>query len=87
MVGIALILSLWLSACTPTVDHQVTAPQIDPIIKQMQALKPPVQCEMLDLLPVPDQVHLVIEGDYIGADACGEQLLRGYVRCRSLAAR
>lgn len=75
---------LALASCAPTVEHQVTAPQLDPIVAQIKALKPPAPCRPLDLPPVPDQVHLTIEGDFIGADAGGEQLLRGYVRCRSL---
>lgn len=81
MVFIAMIA---LASCTPTVEHQVTAPQLDPIVAQIKALNPPVQCRQINLLPVPNQVHLTIEGDFIGADAGGEQLLRGYVQCRSL---
>lgn len=75
---------LALASCTPTVEHQVTAPQLDPIVEKIKALKPPVQCRQINLLPVPNHVHLTIEGDFIGADAGGEQLLRGYVQCRSL---
>lgn len=76
-----LVLGLVLfSACT--VKHEV--PIADKIVDKISALPPPVTCRKLDLLPVPDQVNLKIDGDKIDADAGGNTVLRGYVACRSL---
>lgn len=71
-----------LALLTGCVEHTVTAPQLDTALDKLATLHPPVECRMLDLMPVPEQAHLVIEGDAVTADAGGEQLLRGYVRCR-----
>lgn len=64
------------------VEHRVTAPQLDTALDKLATLKPPVQCRIADLLPVPQTARLVIDGDAVEADAGGEQLLRGYVHCR-----
>jgi hypothetical protein len=81
----AVLALVFLSGCT---QHKVdvSSSSVDRVVDRIAALQPPVKCRMLDLMPVPGEVHLVIEGDKIDADAGGEQLLRGYVACRSLAA-
>lgn len=75
LVALMLILSLFLTGC-------INAP-VAPNLKLPEA--PPVkECPRLKMPAVPDQVHLVIEGDMIEADEGGDMLLRGYVRARSL---
>lgn len=77
--------ALGLFACTPKMEHQVVAPQLDQALDQLKKLKKP--CRTIDLMPVPEHAYLIIEGDSVYADegGGGEQLLRGYVSCRSLA--
>jgi len=75
---------VFLPACTPTVEHQVTVPLADKIVDKIAALPHPVTCRQLDLPPVPDDVVLDIKGDKITANAGGEVVLRGFVACRSL---
>ena len=41
-------------------------------------------CPQMDLQPVPQKVHLDIQGDKIVYDAGGERILRGYVACRAV---
>ena len=74
---------VFLSACTPTatINHEV--PIADKLLDKVSQLKPPVTCRTLDLPPVPEDVKLDIFGDKITTNAGGEQLLRGYVACRS----
>lgn len=43
---------------------------------------PQKECKRIALPPVPQSVHLNIEGDKIEADAGGRLLLRGYVQSR-----
>jgi hypothetical protein len=75
LAALMLILSLFFTGC-------VNAP-VAPNLKLPEA--PPVkECPRLKMPAVPDQVHLVIEGDMIEADEGGDTLLRGYVRARSL---
>lgn len=75
LVALMLILSLFLTGC-------INAP-VAPNLKLPEA--PPVkECPRLKMPAVPDQVHLVIEGDMIEADEGGDTLLRGYVRARSV---
>lgn len=81
---IAVLSLCFLSACTPTVEHQITVPMADKIVDRIAALPPPVQCRKLDLPPVPQDVVLDIKGDKITANEGGETVLRGYVACRSL---
>lgn len=80
--GAAVIL-LFLSGCT---QHKVdvTSSSVDRVVDKIAALDKPVQCRKLKLPPVPEDVKLDIFGDKIEANAGGEQLLRGYVACRSL---
>ena len=40
-------------------------------------------CKKLDLPPIPQDVVIDIKGDKVTANQGGEQLLRGYVQCRS----
>lgn len=83
----AAILALaFLPACT---QHKVdvTSSSVDRAVDRIAALDKPMKCRTLDLPPVPEDVVLDIKGDKITANAGGEQLLRGYVACRSLGAR
>lgn len=68
-----------------TVTHETPSAEralnlADKITAQMQQ----PSCPTLDMLPVPQDVILDIKGDRITANAGGEQILRGYVQCRSL---
>lgn len=81
----AAILTLaFLSGCTPTVKHDVSSSSVDRVVDRIAALDKPVQCRKILLPPVPADVKLDIFGDKIDANAGGEQLLKGYVACRSL---
>lgn len=75
---------VFLPACTPTVEHQVTVPLADKIVDKIAKMDQPVTCRKLDFPPVPDDVVLDIKGDKITANPGGETVLRGYVACRSL---
>ena len=75
---------VFLSGCTPTVKHDVSSSSVDKVVDRIAALDKPVQCRKILLPPVPDDVVLDIKGDKITANAGGEQLLRGYVACRSV---
>lgn len=80
----AAILSLvFLSGCT---QHKVdvSSSSVDRVVDRIAALPKPVQCRKILLPPVPQDVVLDIKGDKITANAGGEQLLRGYVACKSL---
>jgi hypothetical protein len=81
---LAVLSLVFLPACTPTIEHQVTVPLADKIVDKIAALPPPVTCRKLDLPPVPSDVVLDIKGDKITANAGGETVLRGFVACRSL---
>lgn len=81
---LAVLSLVFLPACTPTVEHQVTVPLADKIVDKIAALPPPVTCRKLDLPPVPDQVNLKIDGNKIDADEGGSTVLRGYVACKRL---
>ena len=66
------------------VRHEVTAPQLDPMVAAVGRLAKPADCPRLTLGPVPEDVVLDIRGDRMTANTGGEQVLRGYVQCRSL---
>lgn len=74
---------VFLSGCT---QHKVdvSSSSVDRVVDRIAALDKPVQCRKILLPPVPDDVVLDIKGDKITANAGGEQLLRGYVACRSI---
>ena len=56
-----------------------------PEIKPTLNLPPQVQtCPKLELKPLPDKFYLDVQGSKILYDAGGEQVLRGYVACRSV---
>jgi len=62
-----------------------TLPACSPKVADISVTAPPVQsCPKLVLPPVPADVMLDISGDKVTANAGGDLLLRGYVRCRSL---
>lgn len=67
---------LAISACTPEVEHRVTAPQLDTAIHAIQATACP------PLPPLQSDVVIDIKGDKVTANAGGEQLLRDYVSAR-----
>jgi len=73
----------FLSGCT---QHKVdvSSSSVDKVVDRIAALQPPIKCRRLVLAPVPEDVKLDIFGDKIEANAGGEQVLRGYVACRSL---
>jgi hypothetical protein len=81
----AVLALVFLSGCT-THKVDVSSSSVDNVVDRIAALKPPVKCRTINLPPVPHDVKLDIFGDKIEANAGGEQLLRGYVACRSLAA-
>lgn len=78
------ILSLaFLSACTPTVKHEV--PQLDSATSAIKKIvgegcKKPT----LAMPPIPKDVVLDIKGDKITANKGGELMLRYYSRARQL---
>ena len=75
---------VFLSGCTPTVKHDVSSSSVDRVVDRIAALDKPVQCRKIVLPPVPEDVVLDIKGNAVTANAGGEQLLRGYVACRSI---
>ena len=74
---------VFLSGCT---QHKVdvSSSSVDRVVDRIAALDKPVQCRKILLPPVPQDVRLDIFGDKIDANAGGQQLLRGYVACRSI---
>lgn len=54
-------------------------------VDKVISLEPPVKCRSINLPPVPQDVDISIKGDKITANPGGEQVLRGYVACRSLS--
>ena len=80
----AAILSLvFLSACTPTVKHEV--PQLDTAASAIKKIVI-AGCEKptLAMPPIPQDVVLDIKGDHITANEGGELVLRYYSRARQL---
>jgi len=70
-----LMMSLvFLSACAPV--------QVAPNLRLPESKA----CPTLAMPPIADVCTLYIRGDEIVTDACGDSLLRGYVRARSLLA-
>jgi hypothetical protein len=79
----AVLVLVFLSGCT-THKVDVSSSSMDSVVDRIAKLNPPVTCRKLELARVPEKVRLQIDGDKVDADAGGEQLLRGYVACRSL---
>ena len=75
MVAILIILFVLAVSGCASVEHKITAPQLDRL----------AQCPRLDLPPIPDELHLNIVGkDLTGTDAAGKRLLLGYSAAYSL---
>lgn len=72
-----LVVLTLVAGCAPKVQHQVTAPQLEPLA---QLLKPPA-CP--PLMPIPARMLIDIDGADVTADVDGERFLRGYVATRS----
>ncbi len=83
-VLLALILiAAFLGGCTPTVTHQVEAPQLDRLAEA--AKKITVQhCERpgFTLAPIGQDVVIDIRGDKVTANTDGVRLLKDYVKAR-----
>jgi hypothetical protein len=47
-------------------------------------LPEPKSCPTLVLDPIPQKVYLDVQGDKVVSDKGGDQVLRGYVACRSM---
>ena len=63
----------------------VTVQGCSPKLAEIRVTPPAARaCPKLILPPVPADVMLDISGDKVTANAGGDLLLRGYVRCRSL---
>jgi len=78
-----LLLSGLLTGCTPTVTHQVEAPQLDRLAEA--AKKITVQnCERpgFTLAPIGQDVVIDIRGDKVTANTDGVRLLKDYVKAR-----
>ena len=78
IVGYMLFLACFLVAFFVTGCAPV---QVAPNLKLPEPAK---ACPTLALPPIAEVCTLYIRGDEIVTDACGDTLLRGYVRARSL---
>jgi len=66
----------FLSGCAQT--------QVDKVMDISIGQKPAQACPKLIMPPVGEDCLLDIQGDKVTANDCGDTLLRGYVRARSL---
>ncbi len=84
--GFFLVLFGLLGGCTPTVEHQVTAPQLDTLSATMKKIViEDCQKPVLAMPPVPQDCTLDIRPDSaVGSSKDCEDLLRFYVRARQL---
>lgn len=69
---LAILSLVFLSGCAPV--------QVAPNLKLPEAKA----CPTLAMPPIAEVCTLYIRGDQIVTDACGDSLLRGYVRARQL---
>jgi hypothetical protein len=79
--GVALIavvsgVAHFLSGCAQT--------KVDKVVDISLGQKPAISCPKLVMPPVGTDCLLDIQGDKVTANDCGDTLLRGYVRARSL---
>lgn len=80
---LAILSLVFLSACTPTVKHEV--PQLDTAADTIRKIViAGCQKPTLAMPPIPQDVVLDIKGDTITANEGGELLLRYYSRARQL---
>jgi len=80
-----LVMILTFPGCATTVEHEVTAPQLDGVgdaIKKIviKDCAPP----KLAMPALPDQARIIIKGTHLEADDNGILLLRSYVKAREL---
>lgn len=55
-----------------------------PIAPNLKLPEPVKECPRLEMPPIAEVCTVYIRGDKIVTDACGDALVRGYVRARSL---
>lgn len=79
-------IALFFAGCTPTVEHQVTAPQLDTLGATIKKIViKDCQKPVLAMPPVPQDCTLDIRPDSaVGSTRECEDLLRFYVRARLL---
>lgn len=80
-----LVVVLSVPGCATTVDHEVTAPQLDGVSDAIKKIvikdcAPP----KLVMPALPDQARIVIKGTHLEADDNGILLLRSYVKAREI---
>lgn len=68
--------ALFLSGCAQT--------NVDKVVDISVGQKPAITCPKLIMPPIGTDCLLDIQGDKVTANDCGDTLLRGYVRARSL---
>lgn len=88
MRGMPHFVAALITACTPTVEHHVTAPQLNTLVETVaRACQPLPQVN-----PIPNQLRLIVdrtrpEGHQVdGSDAAGKRLLVDYAACYSASA-
>lgn len=80
---LAILSLVFLSACTPTVKHEV--PQLDAASDSIRKIVVEgCQKPTLAMPPIPQDVVLDIKGDHITANEGGELLVRYYSLARQL---
>lgn len=83
LIGAVLMVAVvGMPGCTVTHETPSADRALDLADKIAGQMRNP-SCPRLDLPPVPADVVLDIQGERVTANAGGEQLLRGYVQCRS----
>jgi len=74
-LGLILIVALFsMQGCT----------KVDKVVDISLPQKPAQSCPKLVMPPIAEDCYLDIKGDTVVANDCGDALLRGYVRARSL---
>jgi hypothetical protein len=76
---------VFLPACTPIVEHQVTVPLAEKIVDKFADMKSTATCPTLVMPPIPQECVIDIRGDSMTASSkdC-EDLVRFYVSARRL---
>ena len=55
-----------------------------PVAPNLKFPEPAKECPRLEMPPIAETCTVYIRGDKIATDVCGDVLVRGYVRARSL---